>query len=150
MKHGLFGCVVIAGLAVPALAAEPAALTITAPKPYQVVQRDGDGADVVVRADFAKGRTWEYRVVPLPVAPGREPGWTEFDAGAATPSVRVPAGGWYRLEIRGRMKADVTHCGSVEPVGVGEVFLVAGQSYATNCNDERLKVADPRLRVVAF
>ena len=40
--------------------------------------------------------------------------------------------------------------GAVEPIGVGEVFVVAGQSYATNCNDERLTVADPQQRVVAF
>ncbi len=31
-----------------------------------------------------------------------------------------------------------------------EVFLIAGQSYATNCNDERLQVADRTGRVVAY
>jgi hypothetical protein len=44
----------------------------------------------------------------------------------------------------------VTHQGAVEPVGVGEVFVVAGQSYATNCNDEKLSVTDPQKRVVAL
>src|SRR5436305_572623 len=82
----------------PARAAEPAALTIYAPQPYQVVQRTGYDpvaaaeevpggaalgfADVAVRADFARGttrETWEYRVVPLPGGPGREVGWTKFD-----------------------------------------------------------------------
>jgi hypothetical protein len=60
-------------------------------------------------------------------------------------SVTVPAGGWYRLEVRrpGLPNTAV----SVEPVGVGEVFLIAGQSYAANCNDERLKVAEPQKRV---
>jgi len=28
--------------------------------------------------------------------------------------------------------------------------VVAGQSYATNCNDEKLSVTDPQKRVVAF
>jgi hypothetical protein len=39
---------------------------------------------------------------------------------------------------------------TVEPVAVGEVFLVAGQSYATNTNDEVLQVKDHQLRVSAF
>ena len=54
------------------------------------------------------------------------------------------------MEIRGRANDDVVASGAVEPIGVGEVFVVAGQSYATNCNDERFKVADPLVRVVAF
>ena len=65
-------------------------------------------------------------------------------------AVRVPAGGWYRLECRCRVDGNLLATGAVEPIGVGEVFVVAGQSYATNCNDEQLKVADPQQRVVAF
>jgi hypothetical protein len=38
----------------------------------------------------------------------------------------------------------------VEPIGVGELFIVAGQSYATNSGDERLNVKDMRGRIVAF
>jgi len=56
----------------------------------------------------------------------------------------------YRFELRCRQAEVVTHQGAVEPVGVGEVFVVAGQSYATNCNDEKLSVTDPQKRVVAF
>jgi hypothetical protein len=63
----------------------------------------------------------------------------------------VPAGGWYRLELRQRDAADaITATATCEPFGVGEVFLVAGQSYATNTNDERLHVTDPALRVSAL
>ena len=39
---------------------------------------------------------------------------------------------------------------AVEPFGVGEVFLIAGQSYAGGYNDENLKVAEPGRRVAAF
>ncbi|MEO8498977.1 MAG: sialate O-acetylesterase, partial [Planctomycetota bacterium] len=60
------------------------------------------------------------------------------------------AGGWYRLELRCRAGDDIRAAAAVEPIGVGEVFVVAGQSYATNCNDERLTVADSQHRVVAF
>ena len=62
----------------------------------------------------------------------------------------MSAGGWYRIELRCRQAEVVTHLGAVEPVGVGEAFLVAGQSHATNCNDEKLLVTDPQKRDVAF
>jgi acyl-CoA thioesterase-1 len=69
-----------------------------------------------------------------------------FDA-----SVVVPAGGWYHLEVRIR-NADSSDAQVFQTAkfGVGEVFVVAGQSYATNTNDERLKVADAEHRVVSL
>ncbi len=73
------------------------------------------------------------------------------DPKLATATVTLPAGGWYRLEVRLRTTAgEVISMAAVEPIGVGEVFLVAGQSYATNTNDERLKVTDSRQRVSAY
>jgi hypothetical protein len=62
--------------------------------------------------------------------------------------VTIPAGGWYRLEVRRPGLPNTVV--SVEPVGIGEVFLIAGQSYAANCNDERLKVAEPQKRVACL
>ena len=141
-------------------AADP--LKLELPVPYQVSQRIGVApgtgyAQVFVRGQLpadADGAEWEYRVLMLPEESQPDRQWngmgviTEgimFESG-----VRVAAGGWYRLEIRCRKKDVVLSSGSVEPIGVGEVFLVAGQSYATNCNDEQLKVTDPHARVVAF
>ena len=40
--------------------------------------------------------------------------------------------------------------GNIEPIGVGEVFIVAGQSYAGGHNDEVLKVADPSQAVSTY
>lgn len=154
-------------------AAEPASLTIVSPKPHQVIQRTGFDpvaaakekaghpafgfTDVTVRCELVQTperSIWEYRVVRLADATGRDVPWTKLDvrtesSGLAT-TARVPAGGWYRLELRCRQAEVVSHQGAVEPLGVGEVFVVAGQSYATNCNDEKLAVADPQKRVVAF
>jgi Carbohydrate esterase, sialic acid-specific acetylesterase len=96
------------------------------------------------------GEAWEYRVV-RPADPKLADGrWTALDVRPGEATARVPARGWYRLEIRGRVGEQVTRLGAVEPIGVGEVFLVAGQWYATNCNDERLKVTDPGRQVVAL
>ena len=137
-----------------ATAREPIGIALSKPAPFQVVQRidvdpsrpakePGGHADVSVSFERPKGAAWEYRTIILGGAKGRATDWTPFKDTA-----RVAAGGWYRLEIRGKTGDAITHRGAVEPVGVGEVFVVAGQSYATNCNDERLKPADPR--VVAF
>ena len=168
----LVGLLSFVGLGTSA-AAEPMPLSITNPKPYQVVQRVGFDpiasakeslghpafgfADVMIRCTPVKlgeNAVWEYRVARLAEANAREAGWANLamrDGGTGpVATVRVPAGGWYRLELRSRKDATVTHLGTVEPFGVGEVFIVAGQSYATNCNDERLNVTDPQKRVVAF
>ncbi len=50
-------------------------------------------------------------------------------------------------DLRGRA---VSATAAVEPVGVGEVFLIAGQSYAAGCNDGLLRVNDPEGRVVCY
>lgn len=133
-------------------AAEP--VRIKSPIPYQVNQRfdfdpqrkterPGGHADIYVSFDRPPGATWEYRTVLLDNAVGTATDWTRFNT-----TVRIAAGGWFRLEIRGKTGDAITHSGSVEPIGVGEVFIVAGQSYATNCNDEKLKPTVPR--VVAY
>lgn len=64
--------------------------------------------------------------------------------------IDVPAGGWYRVELRMKAEGQIVAQATSEPFGVGEVFLVAGQSYATNCNDERFQVADRDRRVVSY
>lgn len=139
-----------------------ATLELTQPTPYQVVQRMGVGpreghADIRVRgvlpSEVANGE-WEFRIVALEGATGRGTDWTKFGAKLEGKSfeadLRVAAGGWYRLELRLRLRDQTEFLGQVEPIGVGEVFLVAGQSYATNCNDERLKITEAHGRVAAF
>ncbi|QDU10422.1 neutral/alkaline non-lysosomal ceramidase N-terminal domain-containing protein [Gimesia aquarii] len=145
---------------VTASGADP--LEIESPKTSQVIQRTGVAprvgfADVKVSGrlpDVIDNVTWEYRVVPLADKPAMSTAWTIFKPNRKGKkfegTARIKAGGWYRLEVRCRKKDNVLNVGAVEPMGVGEVFLVAGQSYATNCNDERLKVTDPQQRVVAF
>lgn len=147
-------------LGVTAIAAEPDALTLTHPLPHQVIQRIGTApgngyASVVVRGDVpagAESANWEYRVSRAGDARGAD--WVsltpKIQDGRFKATARIAAGGWYRLDVRSRSGEAVASIGSVEPIGVGEVFLVAGQSYATNCNDELLSVTDAQQRVVAF
>jgi lysophospholipase L1-like esterase len=64
--------------------------------------------------------------------------------------IPVPAGGWYSVDVRVELDGQTVGQATSEPFGVGEVFLIAGQSYATNCNDDRLQATDPEERVVAY
>lgn len=137
-------------------------LQLVRPQAQQVIQRTGVApgigfADVEIAGTAPggiDGATWEYRVVSLADKSVPNVDWIIFKPNGEgekfTGTVRIAAGGWYRLEVRCRKNENMIAVGMIEPVGVGEVFLVAGQSYATNCNDERLSVADPLKRVVAF
>ena len=160
-----------------ARADEPAKFELRSPRPYEVVQRqDFDPrrahehepggpnlgfANVRIEADLSvtKGTLgddviFECRAVPLEVAFGKGTDWSalrgqlrdQFWSAAA----RVPAGGWYRFEVRARRGDQTVAVANVEPIGVGEVFVVAGQSYAVGANDELTKVEDPQGRVVAY
>ena len=81
---------------------------------------------------------------------GEQPDNAAGTRATAQAEIRMPAGGWYRLEVRLQSVAGHSTDAAVEPVGVGEVFLIAGQSYATNTNDQRLQVRDPQRRVAAL
>jgi hypothetical protein len=137
--------------------------------PYQVIQRIGfdpthahmQGSPsamghgtfhVRFESRLPSQTTLQYRAVPLKDAFGHGIDWTplEIDRNRQEANARAPAGGWYRLEIRASAKGRIRASGSVEPVGVGELFLIAGQSNADNCSDERLRIGDARKRVVAL
>jgi hypothetical protein len=146
--------------------------TIIRPRPYEVVQREGfvPGAAhenrpggpalgfgmVPLQADFAGDpqAVMECRALALPRAFGRGIGWTPVEARQTglrwSGVVRLPAGGWYRVEVRWRRGDRVLQSVGVEPFGVGEVFVIAGQSYAGGFNDERTRIDDAAGRVVAY
>ncbi len=159
------------------LGAEPARFELRSPLPYQVVQRQGfepgsahehnvggpalGFALVPVELDLTElqggidgSAVFEYRVVKLENAFGAATDWAQADgrreAGTWSGTVKVPAGGWYRLEVRARRDEQVLAAAGVEPMGVGEVFVIAGQSYAVGANDELTKVLDPQGRVAAY
>lgn len=151
----------------------PPAFKLTQPLPYQVLQRYGfdprraqenepggplrGAARVAVRGQYVlpRGARLEARTVTVGLGPESAGAWKPLEwkqAGEQFLSeLIVPAGGWYRLECR-VVKDDgvAVATGRVEPFGVGELFLIAGQSYAAGANDELLKVEDPGKRVAAL
>ncbi len=122
-------------------------------------------ADVVIRLKQidTTDRQFEYRVLntqPTSTSAGdgessiTEAPWTPVSlvrtADKLEGRVRINAGGWYRLEVRCLSGSEVVGSAAADPFGVGEVFVIAGQSYATNCNDEQFRVQDAQLRISAF
>ncbi|MFO0945765.1 MAG: sialate O-acetylesterase [Planctomycetota bacterium] len=113
-------------------------------------------AKVPVRGAFSNipVSTFTYRVVPLENAFGVGTDWSplegKFAGNEFQAEANVPAGGWYRLEVRQNAEGKEIANVSVAPFGVGEVFLIAGQSYAAGANDALTRVDDPQGRVVAL
>lgn len=168
---------IISGIPFRSVQADDAGLRIISPQPWQVIQRIGFDpalrekepensetlgfAEVSVSlelmAPLAASESLEYRLSSAQEERQGDGVWKRLpitsSAGsekAVTSSILVPSGGWYRLEIRLGAEGKTKQAGVVERFGVGEVFLVAGQSYATNTNDEKQAVTDPQQRVVAF
>jgi len=160
-------------LALGLVTAKGVEVKILHPSPFQVIQREGYVASrsheheaggpvlgyglvpiTVELSNSTPGVVFQYRVLKLEQAFGREIDWTDLGGIRAQGGFAVPlklhAGGWYRIEIRCLSKGQVLGMASVEPVGVGEVFLIAGQSYAAGCSDELTRIEDPAGRIVAF
>ena len=61
----------------------------------------------------------------------------KVDGAAFSASLEMPAGGWCRLEVRGISPGKIIGSATVEHVGVGEVFVIAGQSNSANHGEEK-------------
>ncbi|MGE4182265.1 MAG: sialate O-acetylesterase, partial [Limisphaerales bacterium] len=128
----------------PLLSATP--VHLTSPVNYQVVQRDASGAGTLSVAgslaeSVADAVTIQFRILggsananwnDLATLP---PGARDFH----TP-LSLRAGGWYRLEVRAFSVPEGPEDNvdsAVDHVGVGEVFVIAGQSNSANHGEER-------------
>ena len=122
-----------------------AALRVVRPVEWAVVQRHsrGEGAiPVEVRASLPAAGAIEVRVARAADAP-----WQSLarEEETFTGLIAAPAGGWHRLEVRAIVEDMVVGEATVERVGVGEVFVVAGQSNSANHGEERLAPATDRV-----
>src|SRR5262249_10942470 len=117
-------------------------VVLDSPQDYQVAQRDAKNvgalrvrgklggaarkADVLEYRVGTEGHPGEGRALPAGEKSGRVEGRGE-----------VGAGGWYRRDVRAAAGGKAVAQATVERVGVGEVFVVAGQSNAANHGAEK-------------
>jgi len=118
-----------------------AELHLAAPLDYQVVQRQtmNRGTVTLIGTDGSQvdgAICLETRFV----ADGRPSPWIRLDApttkGQFRCSVELPAGGWFQLEVRQRRGNSVVAQTQIEHLGIGEVFVVTGQSNSANHGEE--------------
>lgn len=118
------------------------------PVPYQVLGR-GKPAKLMVKSDRRPVRgTFTVSAYGGSGGSARQINLFFEDMGddTYTSDAVLPDGGWYALSLRLEARdgaCDVT----VEPVGCGEVFVIAGQSHATNSNNKQFLVTEPEGRI---
>lgn len=127
------------------------AFIIQAPVDYQVTQRQRNKTTPVrvsiqLKQGAQNGDRLEFRLE------GSDPSgsWKKLttlmrDQVGVETEIGVPPGGWYSLQLRIRRKGDVIASAQVEHVGVGEVFVISGQSNSANHGEERQKTLTRRV-----
>lgn len=132
-----------------------AQLQISHPMARLVVQRGADGTGrlyVAGRLTGAADRI-EGQLTPVSAGQGSTTGWqtiqTNPQNGIFLGYITAP-GGWYVLTIRLVVNNTVTEQTSVQPVGIGEVFITAGQSNARGLGsgDNDLGTATNRVNAI--
>ncbi len=129
-------------------------VNLSSPEPHQIVQRQEDNIGTIpisgtmnIACDFI-----EARVVPIEMFSDNsiESDWitiveSEKSTGSTFFGLMEVEAGWYDLEIRISNNGSLVDNFTVSPIGVGEVFITAGQSNSANHGDPVLSPSDPRV-----
>jgi Carbohydrate esterase, sialic acid-specific acetylesterase len=128
----------------------PVTLSLASPLDFQVFQRQAKTSGKVIieciletaaRGTLTNLDKLEAHITGKPAVGELPDAWQPLPFDARIRHFRVelavPAGGWYRLEVR--LTGGETNMAeaAIEHVGVGEVFLIAGQSNAANHGEGR-------------
>ena len=152
MRTFLAFCCVAALAGDCALGAE--AFVVTSPLVGQVVQRDKQDQAAVTIAGTTKGGAEVIEAkadLSAGATGGKSVGWTVIarkDAiakGRFTGKIPLRAGGWYTISVRARRGKLVIAEHEVKKVGVGDVFITAGQSNSANFGRPRQSAKDDRV-----
>ncbi|MEA5458257.1 T9SS type A sorting domain-containing protein [Arcicella sp. LKC2W] len=111
-------------------------ITISSPVVRQIFQRDlNNQATVTITGSYSQPiDTIQVRFTPVKANQGTAIDWKVIKSaplgGLFKGSITVK-GGWYTMEVRGLLNGKVVgNVSTLERVGVGEVFVIAGQSNA--------------------
>ncbi|MCL5103313.1 MAG: sialate O-acetylesterase [Armatimonadetes bacterium] len=120
-------------------------INVLSPREYQVFQRSSRYESFVLVSGSVDS-PWdkvEARITGKSLKGDLSGKWrlVVVTAGTQGFTARVPviSGGWYRVELRAVKSGKVVARGVVEKVGVGEVFVGAGQSNSTNCGQTKTR-----------
>jgi hypothetical protein len=131
-----------------------ATLILTSPVSSQVFQRGkADRADILIEGTLSDNA--DVIEAKADLAPGAKRG-TPAKWVAVTPQgqgvqgkfigrLTLPAGGWYQVTVRARAGTRMVAQQAVDKVGVGEVFVTAGQSNSANYGNPRQVAQDDRV-----
>lgn len=112
-----------------------AQLDVTFPVGRMVIQRDNNNqARVQIAGSYAQPiDTVEARLVARVAGQGTSTAWTLLQAKPTNGQFAgtLPGrGGWYQIEVRGRINGQVVAADTVDRFGIGEVFAIVGHSNA--------------------
>ncbi len=132
--------------------AKKGTIGLSHPTGHQVIQRGTSGSALVTlegRFDTTESiSTIEARAVARAGYAGTTTDWIAIDSsptgGAFSSAIRVE-GGWYDIEVRALDGATPIGTHAVENVGVGEMFICAGQSNSANWGQVPLQASDSRV-----
>ena len=117
-------------------------LTLSHPLDYEVIQRASKSkGSIRIEGNIADGGASRLVLEARIVEQNGVGKWRRLRARFALTRFKAmleaPSGGWYRMELRVLNGATVLAGASVEHIGVGEVFVVAGQSNSANHGAEK-------------
>lgn len=108
-------------------------MNITYPSNRAVYQRNSSNVGTIMFGGNYKTPIDKIEVRLEPIVGGNLTDWLPIEAfisnGVYFGSINA-TGGWYKLQVRGLFQGTVVAATQLEKVGVGEVFLIGGQSNA--------------------
>ena len=136
----IMGCILLL-----ATCAFGSGLSIDSPLEYQVFQRSSklEGVMKISGSAGAGCSAVKCRICGKSLKGKLDGEWfavpADKSSGKFEKSVKVPAGGWYTVDFKAVYGGKAVYS-SLAHVGVGEVFVIAGQSNSTNCGDTKMTV----------
>jgi len=130
-------------------------ITINQPKERAIIQRNTNNlASVEVSGSYTE--TLDELKARLVVMDGYTSGnttdWfllaTNDNTGSYSGVITdVPAGGWYQIELQGNTNGVITHSATLEKIGIGDIYVIAGQSNSADYGEDSYTLVDDRVCV---
>ena len=134
--------------------------SIESPEPHQIIQRKSDGTAGIPIMGVVESycNLIEARLVSMTkdgIESGNNSEWSTIVAAEKSEGSEYfgtinAVAGWYRVEIRFSQNGTIIDTKSVYPVGIGEVFIISGQSNSANSGDTKLIPSDSRVSAWGF